>query len=165
MTAKEVRHHIAYSGWASAKLLDAALALPEEERHRDLGVSHKSLMGTMEHIFFADRVWCARAVDPSFEGPSFAEYKPGHTIETEWPLVQRRWAEWAEAVIEEDLARMVEYKDIRGNEHRSPLWQVLLHVVNHATLHRGQAMGMLRQLGVVPPATDLIFYYRERKVD
>jgi uncharacterized damage-inducible protein DinB len=31
------------------------------------------------------------------------------------------------------------------------------HVVNHATLHRGQVVGMIRQLGIVPPSTDLLF--------
>ena len=36
-----------------------------------------------------------------------------------------------------------------------------MHVVNHATLHRGQAMGMLRQMGIEPPHTDLLYYYRE----
>jgi uncharacterized damage-inducible protein DinB len=165
MTQSQVRHHIAYTGWASGKLLAAVQALDEEQRHRDLGVSHKSLQGTLEHVFFADRIWCARAVDASVVGESFGEFKPGHTLETEWPLVQRRWAEWAEAATDDELLRVVEYKDLRGNPYRTPMWQVVLHVVNHATLHRGQLMGMLRQLGVKPPETDLIFYYRERKVD
>jgi uncharacterized damage-inducible protein DinB len=36
---------------------------------------------------------------------------------------------------------------------------VVLHLVNHGTLHRGQVMGMIRQLGIVPPGTDLLHYY------
>ena len=48
-----------------------------------------------------------------------------------------------------------------GTPFESSLKQVVLHVVNHATLHRGQVMGLFRQAGVKPPATDLIFYYRE----
>jgi uncharacterized damage-inducible protein DinB len=40
----------------------------------------------------------------------------------------------------------------------------VVHVVNHATLHRGQVVGMLRQLGIRPPATDLVFYYYEQAV-
>ena len=42
-----------------------------------------------------------------------------------------------------------------------PLVALLLHVVNHATLHRGQVMGMIRQLGIAPPATDFLFFYRD----
>ena len=48
-----------------------------------------------------------------------------------------------------------------GKQYESPVWQIVLHVVNHATLHRGQVVAMLRQLGMTPPGTDLIYYYRE----
>jgi uncharacterized damage-inducible protein DinB len=78
-----------------------------------------------------------------------------------WPRIQKGWEEWAAAVTPEELVRVVDYKDLKGNPHSTPVWQIALHVVNHATLHRGQAMSLLRQLGVAPPPTDLIFYYRE----
>lgn len=163
MTAEEIRLHICYSGWASRKLLDAALALSEEEQRREFGVSHKSLIGTLEHIFFADRIWFARMVDPRVVQGAFAEFSPGDTLVTEWPRIQQRWEVWASALTHQDIARTIEYKDIKGNPYRTPVWQIVLHVVNHATLHRGQAMSLLRQLGVAAPPTDLIFYYRELK--
>jgi uncharacterized damage-inducible protein DinB len=37
------------------------------------------------------------------------------------------------------------------------------HVVNHATLHRGQVVGMIRQLGLQPPAVDLLYYLIAQK--
>jgi uncharacterized damage-inducible protein DinB len=161
MTAEEIRLHIFYSGWASRKLLDAALALSEEERRREFEVSHKSLQGTLEHIFFADRIWFSRAVDPRVVRGGFGDFSPGETLETEWPQIQKRWEEWAAALTHQDIIRSIDYKDLKGNAYRTPAWQIVLHLVNHATLHRGQAMSLLRQLGVAPPPTDLIFYYRE----
>jgi uncharacterized damage-inducible protein DinB len=161
MTSDEIRQHISYSTWASNKLLNAALELSEEQQRRDFGVSHQTLLGTLEHIFFADRIWCARAVDPNVIRGAFAEFSPGETLATEWPKVQQRWERWAAALTHQNLVRTVDYKDVKGNAHRTPVWQIVLHVVNHATLHRGQAMSLLRQLGVAPPPTDLIFYYRE----
>jgi len=157
MTAEEIRLHIFYSGWASRKLLDAALALPEEQQHREFGVSHKSLMGTLEHIFLADRIWLSRTVDPKV-------LQSEEMFTTAWPQIQHRWEKWASALTHQEIVRSVDYKDLKGNPHRTPVWQIALHVVNHATLHRGQAMSLLRQLGVAPPPTDLIFYYREIKV-
>jgi uncharacterized damage-inducible protein DinB len=154
MTTEEIRLHIFYSGWASRKLLEAALALSEEERQREFGVSHKSLMGTLEHIYLADRIWFARTVDPrvlQIEEP----------LAVAWPLIQKRWESWATALTHQDIVRSIDYKDLKGNPHRTPVWQIALHVVNHATLHRGQAMSLLKQLGVDTPSTDLIFYYRE----
>ena len=156
MTAEEIRLHISYSGWASRKLLDAALALPEEQQHRDFGVSHKSLFGTLEHIFVADRIWFARTVDPQV-------LESQEPLAVAWPRLQQQWEDWAAALTDQDITRVIDYKDLRGNQHRTPVCQIALHVVNHATLHRGQAMGLLRQLGVAPPPTDLIFYYREIK--
>jgi uncharacterized damage-inducible protein DinB len=47
-----------------------------------------------------------------------------------------------------------------GEPFTSSLGQMLRHVVNHSTYHRGQVTTMLRQLGVPAPATDLILYYR-----
>jgi uncharacterized damage-inducible protein DinB len=157
MTPEEIRLHIFYSGWASRKLLDATLALSPEEQQREFGVSHKSLIGTLEHIFFADRIWFARTVDPRV-------LKLEEPLVTAWPQVQQRWEDWATALTHQELKRVIDYKDLKGNEHRTPVWQIALHVVNHATLHRGQAMSLLRQLGVAPPPTDLIFYYRENMV-
>ena len=161
MTPAELRSHIFYSSWASRKLLDAALALGEEEQRREFGVSHNSLLGTLEHIFFADRIWLSRTVDPRVVKGGFGDFSPGETLVTEWPKVQKRWEDWATALTHQDLTRNMEYKDLKGNQHRTPVWQIVLHVVNHATLHRGQAMSLLRQLGVAAPSTDLIFYYRE----
>lgn len=157
MTSEEIRLHIFYSSWASRKLLDAALALPEEQQHREFGVSHKTLMGTLEHIFLADRIWFSRAVDPRV-------LQSEEPFAIQWPKVQKRWEDWATALTHQDLKRAIDYKDLKGNAHTTPVWQIALHVVNHATLHRGQAMSLLRQLGVAPPPTDLIFYYREFKV-
>jgi uncharacterized damage-inducible protein DinB len=46
-----------------------------------------------------------------------------------------------------------------------PFWQILVHVVNHATLHRGQAMSILRQMGIAPPAhIDVMNFHREPAV-
>ena len=57
-----------------------------------------------------------------------------------------------------------DYKDMKGNPHRTPLWQIGLHVVNHATHHRGQVSGFLRSLGKTPPPLDLIYYYGQETV-
>ena len=56
-------------------------------------------------------------------------------------------------------ARQVPFKSRFVGNGGLPAWQIVMHVVNHATLHRGQIVGMLRQLGVKPPTTDIVFHY------
>jgi uncharacterized damage-inducible protein DinB len=56
---------------------------------------------------------------------------------------------------------VIHYQDMKGNSYTSTLWEIVLHVVNHATHHRGQVAGFLRTLGHTPPPLDLIRFYRE----
>lgn len=157
MTREDARTHLCYSGWASRRLLNAALALSTEQLQRDMSVSHKGVLETLNHIHLADRVWLARVHGQQMEMPE-------GPIEAEWPKVQQGWEEWVGSPAASDLDRVIAYHDMKGTPHQSPLCQIVLHVVNHATLHRGQVMAMMRQLGVAPPPTDLIFYYRELKI-
>lgn len=43
-------------------------------------------------------------------------------------------------------------------------WQLLRHVVNHSTYHRGRVVTMLRQLGAGTVSTDLVLFYRTAKI-
>ena len=61
-----------------------------------------------------------------------------------------------------DLDRVVEYHNTKGHAFSNPMWQMLQHLVNHGTYHRGQITTMLRQLGATPLTTDLIAFYREQ---
>ena len=58
-----------------------------------------------------------------------------------------------------DLSRSIAYRSIRGYNGVASVEQIVMHLVNHGTLHRGQVMGMIRQLGIAPPGTDLLHYY------
>ncbi|MBV8846708.1 MAG: DinB family protein [Bryobacterales bacterium] len=162
MTAQEARTHIRYSGWASRKLVDAAANLTPEQRTRHMGVSHESLQKTLAHIYFGDSVWYTRTVDTSRPVPNPDETPSIETLADSWSSLQTNWEKWADSISDADLQRIAHYKQRDGTPYESPVWQIVMHVVNHATLHRGQVMAMLRQLGAKPPATDLIYYYREK---
>jgi len=157
MTSAEASLHLRYSAWASRKLVQAVRAVPDVDLEKAVGISHSSILGTLAHILWADWLWFTRVVGPM--------ERPGETraaLEMVWPEVQDKWLAWAERASEAELNRVVEYISILdGQMARTPAWQIVLHVVNHATLHRGQVMGMLRQMGIAPPHTDLMLFYRE----
>jgi len=157
MTSVEAHLHLRYSAWASLKLVVAVRAVPDADLERPVGVSHSSLLGTLAHILWADWLWFTRVVEPM--------EKPGQSrevLETVWPELHKQWISWAERASEAEINREVEYKSILdGQMARTPACHIVLHIVNHATLHRGQAMAMLRQMGIAPPHTDLMNFYRE----
>jgi uncharacterized damage-inducible protein DinB len=162
MTPEEALLHIRYTGWASRKLLDAARQVPPEVLSKDLSASHSSILGTLAHTFFADSVWYLRAIDPTLPYPNPKDVPPLETLDARWRQLLDKWETWAQSLSDEDLDRNVAYRLMDGTGAESPLNRIVLHVVNHATLHRGQVMALFRQVGVKPPATDLIFYDRER---
>ena len=152
------RTHVAYTEWATARLLAAARELSPDELARDFGTADRSVLGTLVHVFGADRVWLARIQGGAQEWPR--QYTLGE-LASEWAALYARWREWASTLTEATIAEKVSYRDMKGNPWTSPVWQIVLHAVNHATHHRGQVAGFLRTMGRTPPPLDLIAYYRQ----
>jgi uncharacterized damage-inducible protein DinB len=158
--ADVLRTHLRYTTWASARMVEAASALTVDELTRDHKSADKSVLGTLAHVYAADRAWLgriqgappARFIDPDVDLRLTV-------LQHEWPALLARWQAWGDAL--QDASVAVTYKDLQGNPHTTPLWQIVLHVVNHATHHRGQAAAMIRAMGHTPPPLDLIRYYRE----
>ena len=156
-----LRTHLDYTAWASQRLLDAAAALTEEELNRDFGTSEHSVLGTLAHTFGADRIWLWRLAGGENPGGLTAADRSLAVLQTDWPAVYERWRLWAAELTDEAAAAPLDYRDMKGNPWRQPVWQLILHVVNHGTHHRGQVSGFLRAMGKVPPPLDLIAYYRQ----
>lgn len=161
MLAELFANHVAYTEWASLRLLEAAGSITAEEISRDFGTADKSVLGTLAHVFAADRIWYDR-VTGAAPRPFLtdADYHLA-TLQREWPILLTQWKQWVAALTDERCAGAIRYKDLKGREWSQPLWQVLLHVVNHATHHRGQVAGFLRSLGHTPPTLDVAAFYRE----
>lgn len=158
--AEVLRMHLDYSAWASARLLDAVAALPAAELERDFGTADKSVIGTLAHTYGGDRVWLARVRGDAPQRLPGAEIHDLPRLREAWLGIGADWKTWAAPLSDEDFQQAISYHDLKGNPWTTPLWQVVLHVVNHASHHRGQAAGFLRSLGHTPPPLDLIAYYR-----
>jgi uncharacterized damage-inducible protein DinB len=164
MTLDNLRLLLAYNYWARDRLLDAAAPLTAEQFIRDLGNSFKSVRDTLAHVYFAERVWYMR-----WHGQSPTAMPSADTF-TDLASIQRAWADheakmraFVNAMTPSDVDRVVEYRLMSGQPAASPLWQMLQHLINHGSYHRGQVTTMLRQLGAAPPTSmDLITFYRER---
>ena len=141
-------------------MLEAASKLTQEELSRDFKTSDKTVASTLAHAFAADRVWLGRI--QGNPPASFIDDKDRRldVLQKEWPALQQRWNHWAAPLTDQDVLAKISYKDLKGNPYQTPLWQILLHVVNHATHHRGQVSGFLRTMGHTPPPLDLIAFYR-----
>jgi len=151
--------HIDYTAWASRKLVECAGRLSPEQLNHDFSTADHSVLGTLVHTFAADRLWLARLAGGPHPGFVADRDRSLAVLQNEWPELHERWKQWTRGLT--DTSRAITYTDLKGNQWTQPLWQLILHVVNHGTPHRGQVSGFLRALGQTPPATDLVYYYRE----
>ena len=152
--------HVAYSRWATFKLIDAARSLSEEQLRRDLGNSFGGVLATLTHIYAADRIWLSRLRGtPRFTLLDDGEEFTLDQLAAAWPQVNDGLAAYLDTA---QVGGDLHWTNLQGKKAHLPVWQVLLHVVNHATYHRGQITTMIRQLGGAAVSTDLIYYYVER---
>lgn len=162
VSADVLRTHIDYTAWASLRLLAAAAELTPEELTHDFHTADRSVLGTLAHLFAADRLWLARltgAQPAAFVTDSDRDLA---ALQLGWPELLERWQEWAAGLTDANAREQIAYSDMKGNPWNQPLWQLVLHVVNHGTHHRGQVSGFLRSLGRTPPQLDLGYYYRQQ---
>src|SRR5579863_10399921 len=130
-----LRLQLDYSAWASQRLLDAAAKLSPEELTRDFQTADKCVLNTLVHVFAADRIWLCRVKDEP--RPTFIDAADRDLVllQKEWPALHQRWKVWLEDFADPDVERMVPYKDLKGNPYVQPVWQIVLHVINHGTHH------------------------------
>lgn len=164
MTRAEVLTLIDYHYWARDRVCDAVGALPAEQFTRDLGNSFPSVRDTLVHIYGAEWIWFARWQGESPTAlPSPGLFPDLMSLLSPWAELEGRLRPFFEGLDDEGVRRVVEYKMTNGATAASMLSQMLQHIVNHASYHRGQVTTMLRQLGAAPPKSqDLITFYRER---
>lgn len=162
MTGDELRVLYAYNRWANRRLLAAAREVEPRDRERDLGASHRSLVGTLVHVFWGEWLWLERWQGRSpkrvFEA---GELRDLDVLESRWEGVERDRSSFLARLTAEHLLARVSYENLEGRRWEYSLAEMLRHAVSHSTYHRGQVALLLRRLGRVPPATDYLVYLDE----
>jgi uncharacterized damage-inducible protein DinB len=159
----ELHELFEYNRWANARTLDAVACLSPEQLRRELGGSFPSIWETLVHLASADWIWLRRwHGEPAPALPSDWEFADLQALRRRWEEVEQERERLLSELTESTLARPVHAITRKGDSFMNPLGQTLRHVVNHSTYHRGQVATMMRQVGAVPAATDLILFYRSR---
>jgi uncharacterized damage-inducible protein DinB len=152
-----------YNEWANLRVLDLADKLTFDERRAAAQVSHGSLDGTLVHILGAEWMWrsrCQARVSPS-SGPSLADFPDAASLRDRWLGEMRATREFIDSLTDADLNGTVAYTNTKGHTFANPLWQILLHVVNHGTQFRAEGAVLLSQHGASPGDLDFIVYLRQ----
>jgi uncharacterized damage-inducible protein DinB len=151
-----------FNVWANGRALDAAERVDAPDFTRSLKSSHTSIRDTLAHIVWAEWIWLERWKGSSPRTMfSPAAFPSVGRLRDRFAEVAADRADWLRRLPADRLSQVVEYANLQGETWRYPLWQQLIHVVNHSTYHRGQVTTLLRQVGAAPAVTDFLVYYDE----
>lgn len=149
-----------YNRWQNENLYGVADRLSEAERRKERGAFFGSIHNTLSHVLWADRVWMSRFADwPKPEGgipQSVSLFPEWAGLKTERNDSDIRLIDWADTLDPVWLkGDMTWFSGAINREVTKPRWQLLAHLFNHQTHHRGQVHAMLTQAGGKPHDTDL----------
>ena len=164
MDKSGLRRLLDYTVWANRRVVRAAATLTPDEFRRDLGSSHGGVRGTLAHMLWAEWLWLERfkGVSPTTRMDE-SEFKDVVALRERWKALERHRESWLSALPPSGAGETVRYRTTEGKSHAAPLWQLVQHVTNHASYHRGQVVTLLRLLGARPAATDMVAWDRERE--
>jgi uncharacterized damage-inducible protein DinB len=155
----------AYNRWANERLYEAAKSLPEAEYRADRSAFFGSLHGTLNHILVTDRIWLRRFTG---DGPVHTQldevpFDGLHQLEAARRDEDERIIAYVDSLNESDLAGLFSFRTLTNpRDMTQPLGPALAHLFNHQTHHRGQAHGLVTEIGGrdAAPSLDLIMFQR-----
>lgn len=163
MNVEQVRELFRYNAWANRRIFDALAALPTGDYMRDLKSSFGSIHGTLAHIVGAERLWLARWKGEAATLLKGSEVASLAELRKLWDSVEADRTQFLGRATTPQLDSEIVVKPSGGGQqYVHTLRQTLQHTVDHSSYHRGQLVTMLRQVGVKPPSTGLIGFYREQ---
>ena len=154
-----------YNAWANARLFRMAGALQDELYRKETGAYFKSLHGTLNHLLAADRIWMSRLTGAGDhpERLNAILFDDLASLHAERVEEDRRIIGFVQRLEEPAFEEVLDYRTLVGTPQRQRRREILAHLFNHETHHRGQAHAILTMLGVTEPdPLDLLIMLREQ---
>lgn len=141
--------------WATGKAFDALATVSALELDEKWGGSFETGRGLLEHVIGAEQIWIERLCGTSPKAlPAYPRSFTGTEFRGAWLELESKQRRFIETLTASQLAEDLTYTNLKGQTFTWPLADVLFHIVNHGTYHRGQLTQLLRDLGRGAPSTD-----------
>ena len=154
---------VLYNIWSNRRVLDASKKLDKSQFTRNLGGSFPSVWSLLVHLLSSDFIWLQRWKGvPLVEVPIIWKLDNVKSICTAWNEIDKEKLSFFKNNAPIDPTQEIRIRTAKNEEFSMPFGRTVLHMVNHATYHRGQIAYMFRQLNQKPVSTDLYLYYKEK---
>jgi len=159
MLLPHYRRLLAYEIEANKRILAAIDTIPAAARQ---GPAYTRLTQLLPHNQLARQVWLWRINVTPYDNPK--DWFPSQTTDqtrAQCEKMDGAWSTYLAGLTEGDLAREVRYSSSEGQKYISTVADILTHVFNHSTYHRGQAARLITECGGQRPTTDFIAITRK----
>ena len=152
-----------YKAWANKVFFDAVRALPEGEAAKPRQTLFKNIVHTLNHNYVIDQIFQAHlerrahghTARNTVETPGLEELQSAQRAIDEW------YVAWSDDVSDAALDEKIAFTFVGGGDGLMTRGQILLHLVNHTSYHRGFAADLFYQVPAKPPTTDLTVFLRD----
>jgi uncharacterized damage-inducible protein DinB len=157
-----LQQYATYNLWANKVILETINGLSEDQINKEITGSFPSVYKTILHMMEVENVWWERL--KLAEQTTLSGWFTGNISELSKKLLQlsQQWLDWIKHSNEVNITHVFAYYNSQKEYFKQPVYEMLLHLFNHQSYHRGQIVTMLRQLGMnkIPP-TDFIVWSRK----
>jgi uncharacterized damage-inducible protein DinB len=148
-----------YNAWANAQILQAAARLTPAQFLAGGGASFDSIRDTLVHTLGAQWLYLERWQGRSPRTmPAPVGFPDVAAVADRWAEIEGATAAFVAGLTDARLATVVAYENFEGERWAYPLWQQMMHQVNHATQHRSEAAAMLTHAGHSPGWLDFLHW-------
>lgn len=149
-------HH--YHMWANEGMLDHISQFPDVFKKPSAG-PFSTIARTFGHIYDVDQLWFARMKGTSLLAVGETEFSNVQEAKEAFAALHKKMSRFL--ALETDGDRMIFYENTEGTSFQNTLSDLVTHVVNHGTSHRGNVVVMLREAGYRSCPTDYIYFLRD----
>jgi uncharacterized damage-inducible protein DinB len=162
-TPDTIRMLTRYKAWANKTIYTTVGLLPEAELAKERPTRSNSMLAILNHIYVIDHIFQAHLEgrEHSYRSRNTPTFPPHEQLRESVQMLDRWYINLSDHLTAEALEESVSFRFVDGGAGKMTRAQIILHVVNHGSYHRGFVADMLRQVPIVPPATDLPVFLRD----
>ncbi len=152
-------HILQYDQWANLKLLEHIEYLPEDIFHKSMNSVFPTIAETFYHIFRGQRIWFKRSLHDLVMDESITEFITiAHAKNS---LIQLHNIQMEAIHQDYENLDVIVYQNAKGTTFQNHFDEIIYHLVNHGSYHRGNIASMIRECGFKGTSTDYIQFLRE----
>ena len=160
---KNINMLLQYKAWADALTFQAVSNLPEGGAEKNRPTRFGNMVHTLNHIYVIDSIFKAHLLTKShsYQDRNTENHPPLAKLSRQQKNINEWYIETTKSFSKADLGEIVKFKYVDGQPGAMTRGDIINHVVNHGTYHRGFISDMMYQVPATMPSNDLTVFLRD----